>query len=135
VGRLGAWEETLFFQQLKRAGFRLGFARDAIVIHHFDEARLSREAFIQRAIDEGRSRAYVSWHWKHEKPRLLRIRLGILQRELESSRRCRSPATETNEGLPLWEFELVQKISFLEHMREVCREPHAYPRFGLRRIE
>jgi GT2 family glycosyltransferase len=63
--RVGALEDTLFSWQLRDAGYRIGRVTETAVEHHFDEHRLSREAFIQAAIARGKSLAYIRYHWLH----------------------------------------------------------------------
>jgi glycosyltransferase involved in cell wall biosynthesis len=63
--QVGALEDTLFSWQLRDAGYRIGRVTETAVEHHFDEHRLSREAFIQAAIARGKSLAYIRYHWLH----------------------------------------------------------------------
>ncbi len=69
-GGLGFGEDTLFSQQMKVAKMKVAFAMKAVADHCFDAGRLSREAFLNRAVASGRSIAYIRYHWEHnEKPR------------------------------------------------------------------
>src|SRR5204863_214197 len=64
-GRLGYGEDSLFGEQLRRCGFRIEYANDVVVEHHFSPDRLSRENWKRVAVAAGRSRAYVAYHWEH----------------------------------------------------------------------
>ena len=75
VGALGACEETLFSQQLRTAGFRLMFAgEDSTVEHHCGEARLTHNSMAGMLARQGRSQAYVDYHWLHRKRSLAALR-------------------------------------------------------------
>jgi len=63
--RVGALEDTLFSWQLRNAGYRIGRVTETAVEHHFDEQRLTREAFTRAAIARGKSLAYIRYHWLH----------------------------------------------------------------------
>jgi GT2 family glycosyltransferase len=63
--RVGALEDTLFSWQLRDAGYQIGRVTETAVEHHFDEQRLTREAFTRAAIARGKSLAYIRYHWLH----------------------------------------------------------------------
>jgi GT2 family glycosyltransferase len=63
--RMGALEDTLFSWQLRDAGYQIGRVTETAVEHHFDEKRLTREAFTRAAIARGKSLAYIRYHWLH----------------------------------------------------------------------
>ncbi|WP_263784460.1 glycosyltransferase family 2 protein [Salinibacter grassmerensis] len=63
--QVGALEDTLFSWQLRSAGYRIGRVTKTAVEHHFDEQRLTRDAFIRAAIARGKSLAYIRYHWLH----------------------------------------------------------------------
>jgi glucosyl-dolichyl phosphate glucuronosyltransferase len=133
-GRLGFWDDTLFSLQLQRANYRLSFAPRAIVEHHFDRTRLSRRSFLARARGEGRSIAYVAWHWDHsdmQNTTLLawRKRLRLQQFRLTRARECR-----VLEGCAMWEMSLVQQIGLFSQYARERKRPRAYERHGLRKL-
>lgn len=106
-GGLGFGEETLFAEQIKRAGFKIGGALDVAVEHHFDASRLQRQSLLERARTGGESFAYIHYHFQHMKYRLPRLRLGLAWLKLQSwrirnRRLCREP-----EGLSEKEMMLV----------------------------
>jgi GT2 family glycosyltransferase len=61
-GAAGHEEETEMSARLKSAGFRIGYAPDAVVDHEVDPARADRERFIRIARERGRCRML---HEKH----------------------------------------------------------------------
>lgn len=63
--QVGALEDTLFSWQLQEAGHRIEMSTEAAVEHHFDERRLTRDAFVRAAIARGRSFSYIRYHWLH----------------------------------------------------------------------
>jgi glycosyltransferase involved in cell wall biosynthesis len=64
--QVGALEDTLFSWQVREAGHRIGMVTETTVKHHFDEQRLTREAFVEAATVRGQSLAYIQYHWLHE---------------------------------------------------------------------
>jgi GT2 family glycosyltransferase len=61
-GAGGHEEETEMSQRLRRAGFRIGYAPQALVYHEVDPSRANRERFIRIARERGRCRML---HEKH----------------------------------------------------------------------
>lgn len=133
-GRLGLWEDTLFSSQLLRAGYRLGFATNAVVEHHFDPSRLSRHAFLTHAQNQGRSNAYVAWHWNHANRtettnHALNFRLRLAAKRIVRHREC-----TRSEGVACWEMDLTCGIAFADQLRIERRRPRAYAQFGSQKL-
>ncbi|HTY55970.1 MAG TPA: glycosyltransferase [Candidatus Binataceae bacterium] len=61
-GAAGHEEETEMSARLRRAGFRIGYAPDALVYHEVDPARASRQRFIRIARERGRCRVLHEHH-------------------------------------------------------------------------
>jgi GT2 family glycosyltransferase len=61
-GACGHEEETEMSQRLRRAGFRIGYAPNALVYHEVDPSRANRERYIRIARERGRCRML---HEKH----------------------------------------------------------------------
>ena len=61
-GAGGHEEETEMSARLRHAGYRIGYAPDAIVYHEVDPARADRERFIRVSRERGRCRML---HEKH----------------------------------------------------------------------
>jgi GT2 family glycosyltransferase len=129
-GRLGLWEDTLFSLQLRSAGYRLGMATSAIVEHHFDPSRLSRAAFLARALSEARSSAYVAWHWKHEELTSLASQIAEFSIRLAAKRLLYRDEWRRDEGVAQWEMDLVTGIEFARHYRVESQKSPAYDQYG-----
>jgi glycosyltransferase involved in cell wall biosynthesis len=128
-GRLGLWEDTLFIAQLLRAGYRLTFAPAAAVEHHFDPSRLLRRAFLTHARNQGRSAAYVSWHWDHaDRPPGMRGSTLYYRLRLRALRIFRHRDCAAAEGMAVWEMDLLSGIAFADHFRAEQRRARAYGR-------
>lgn len=63
-GALGFYDDTLFGRRLRQAGYRLQYVPEAWVEHHFDPARLTPDSIADLFCKQGRSRAYLAWHWE-----------------------------------------------------------------------
>ncbi len=130
-GALGLWEDTLFSQQLRQAGFRLVMAEDAMVEHHFEPQRLTREAFVKRALSEARSSAYVAWHWRHESSgnptlKVVEYRLRLLLKRL-----VHGDFPAAVEGIPEWYLNLIMGIEYARYLRSLRGRARNYDLRGL----
>jgi glucosyl-dolichyl phosphate glucuronosyltransferase len=132
-GRLGLWEDTLFSLQLRKAGYRLGMAPQAVVEHHFDPSRLTRAAFLGRARSEARSSAYVAWHWKHERRHGLTARVTEYSARLALKRMLYPRDWRRHEGVAQWEMDLVTGIEFERSYRREAKRPPVYEQYGTRK--
>ena len=126
-GALGLWEDTLFLEQIRAAGREVVCAEGAAVTHHFDASRLGRPAWLRHAAAQGRSEAYVAWHWEHRADhaslgRELALHGRLLTRRLR--RRAGCPAPE-------WELDLLTGIAFERQWRRERRRRRAYACRGL----
>jgi len=65
-GAGGHEEETEMSQRLRRGGFRIGYAPEALVLHEVDPERASRERFIRIARERGYCRTIHERHSKRE---------------------------------------------------------------------
>ena len=130
-GALGFCDETLFSLQLKESGGRIAAAYATEVEHHFDASRLTRENFLKRADGQGRSQAYMAYHWLHQDVpdaavRLRRRSLRLLLRRWKYRAECAGP-----EGAPGWELNLVSEIAYCRQFLTEMRRPRLYDRLGL----
>jgi glucosyl-dolichyl phosphate glucuronosyltransferase len=130
-GRLGFWEDSLFSFQVKKAGYKMVAAFDAVVEHHFDPSRLLRTSFTDRASREGRCRAYVAHHWEHVKLASVRRDAWILTARLLKRRITRIKECVQREGLPTWEMEMIEQLHFFRQYLTERKRPRAYSRHGL----
>jgi glucosyl-dolichyl phosphate glucuronosyltransferase len=129
-GALGFWEDSLFSFQLKRAGYRLSFSGAAIVEHHFDQSRLSRSAFLDRAAREGCSRAYVAHHWEHRTLSSPRKEAALLALQLAKQRMIQGKAAQS-EGAPEWELDLVMHFHLYKQYLVERKRSRNYDAYGL----
>jgi glycosyltransferase involved in cell wall biosynthesis len=133
-GRLGFWEDSLFSFQIKQAGYKIRAAFDAVVEHHFDESRLERTSFIDRVSKEGRCRAYVAHHWQHRDLTSVRRRAWLLKLRLLKERVARREECVQQEGIPEWEMQMIERLSYLGQYLKERQRPRAYSLEGLVKI-
>lgn len=134
-GQLGLWEDTLYSLQLREAGYRLGMAETARIVHHFEPQRLQRIAFHRRARSEGMSSAYVAWHWRHAPSAVSPVRTAKWYLHLLLKRLLRWSEWHQSEGMPLWEINLLTGIEYERHLRRLSHMPRKYAKFGFRKCD
>ncbi len=132
-GALGFGDDTLFSMQLQKAGFKIAPALDVEVEHHFDESRLSYEAFLDSAQKRGRSTAYMAYHWEHRHVRFARLRWLRCRAALAYGRARQKRRTPHAEGISEWEMLAVSSVSFFQQTLIESRRPRNYERFGLQK--
>jgi GT2 family glycosyltransferase len=136
---LGLGEDTLLSYQIVHAGFRIGDAEEAATVeHHFDPARLSRASGLKSAIDLGRSRSYIKYHWNHAEadewasPSGLSPRLTVWKRRLRLLQlRLRNRWRGTHQELTKREYDLVRTISDRAQFQAMAGTPRHYEKNGL----
>ncbi len=133
-GALGLGEDTLFGQQMERAGFKLTFVADARVYHHPEVSRLTRRAWLGAARNLGRTNAYLRYHWEHDDIKHPFARFHLLRLKLWLRRILQVPDALDGEGCPEWELSYVWQ---LEMYRQFCverRRPRNYAKHGLTKV-
>jgi glycosyltransferase involved in cell wall biosynthesis len=130
-GRLGFWEDSLFSLQLRKAGYKIAAALDAVVEHHFDQSRLLRESFMDRARKEGRCRAYVAHHWEHRELASPRRKAGVLTLRLLKTRITRRRERAHREGISEWELTMMERLYYYRQYLIERTRPRVYSRYGL----
>ncbi len=134
-GAMGFCDDTLYSRQLRTAGFRLAAAsEDSTVEHHCGERRLTRNSLAKVLMAQGRSRAYVDYHWYHRSVWFPTFRAGrsfsglcglrVVQRLLGS----RDPIIGRREARWLWRWSYYRQM-IVESMRRRQYEP-----FGLEKL-
>ena len=126
-GTLGLWEDTLFLAQVRSAGLRVTAAPEALAEHHFHETRLERSGWLKHAAAQGRSEAYVAWHWEHAPDHAALVREVALRFRLLARRVRRRPIGPA----PEWELDLLAGIAFERQWRRERNRRRAYSRRGL----
>ncbi len=134
-GGLGFCDDTLFSLQLRAAGLRLLAAgEDSTALHHCGEQRLTRAALMDMLVRQGRSRAYVDYHWRHLGIWFPTFRggksllgLGGL-RILQRVQGTRQAIIGRHEARWLWRWSYYRQIA-IESQR-----PRQYERFGLEKL-
>ena len=126
-GALGLLEDTLFSYQVEAAGFTIVNAgRDSLVEHHFDPSRLRRPPLLQKAELEGRSLAFLYYHWLHSRMKFPALRQAVHTARLAALRLLRQPGRRGEFDCPEWELRLLIKIAFCRRFRQERRRPRLY---------
>ena len=132
AGALGYGEEVLFSAQVRQAGFKIVYVKDAEVEHHFDESRLTRKSLLEAARKLGRSNAYVAWHWDHSPVNSPGFLLAKSLARLGSYRVRRHKECRSAEGAPAWEIQLLSDVYFYKHYLVEQKRTRRYGQRGLK---
>jgi hypothetical protein len=130
-GALGFGGESLFFSQVREAGYHVTTALDIAVEHHFDKSRLLRSAFLDRSTKAGQSGAYIAYHWEHLVIKYPRLRLIKSIFRLAYLRLRKRDETDVTEGMPQWEMSGVYTTNFLKQYLKERRRGFNYEKHGL----
>ena len=124
-GALGHAEDTLFWLQVRQAGFRIATRLDIEVEHHLDPGRLSRGSFARQACKRGEFAAYVEHHWEHYRRRWPRLAFCRAACKLAWLRARHFPGWITAPTMPAWELGLLERYHARRCLlRERRREPN-----------
>jgi len=103
--------DSMYSYRLVAAGFRLLLRHDVVTEHHVDQYRLTRKGLTEQAIQRGEYYAFEVRHFRHWRPRLVRLRWLVAKGRLIRCRaRLRGPLTDHNLALP--EMRLMQEVAF-----------------------
>ena len=130
-GQRGFGDDTLFAEQLKKAGFRIVSRLQTAVEHHFDPTRLLYTSFVSASEKRGRTDAYITHHWGHSAPTMLPLRYA--KASLRLAWQClkqRPPAADT-EGASFEEMQAVYFKAFLGQLMTEVRKPFLYEKQGM----
>ena len=134
-GALGFWEDSLFSWQIKKAGYRIASALDVVAEHHFDESRLLKSSYLDRAEKDGRSEAYVAYHWEHRQVTNPELQLARCVLRLTKWRfQRRREWLNLDEGAPEWEMDLVAAANFFKQYLLERKRPRNYEKHGLVKV-
>jgi glycosyltransferase involved in cell wall biosynthesis len=133
-GISGFGEETLLTWQMEKAGFRLKWVPEAVVVHHPDVSRLARSQWLNGARKRGRSSAYLLHHWQHGQIKRPLIHGYYLSTKLLIRRMLQRPPAPDAEGCPPWEMSYAAEIEMCRQFIKERRRPRNYARHGLKKI-
>ena len=134
-GAYGILEELLFSLQLVAAGYRIKAAFDVCAEHDFDETRLFRASLIDGHINQGRSRAYIDYHWRHRPGRPFpRLRLFMHMPRLAWYRLMHPAQMRSLEGVSEIEAGLITKVLYYRQYLKETKRPHNYEQHGLVKV-
>ncbi|GIV57685.1 MAG: hypothetical protein KatS3mg042_0598 [Rhodothermaceae bacterium] len=132
-GKYGSGEETLFSKQMLATGFRIKMVSDCTVEHHFDVKRLSREAWMGIAKAQGRSSAYINYHWEHKDYPLHKLVAGLIYYRMLLLKKiitAKRKGKWSEDVMPEWEFLLRRKIYRMLQYVEERGSSRKYARCG-----
>lgn len=133
-GALGFGDESLFSQQLMVAGYRLQFAPDAVVVHHFDPARLLRWHWLTDARKRGASQAYLLHHWHHAGLKNPRMRALYFSGKLRLRQMLQPPGPMNAEGCAAWEISYLADAEMARQFLKERERPRNYAKRGLVKV-
>ena len=111
-GALGFGDDSLFAFQVLQSNYTILGVLDIEAKHYFDKARLLHKSWIESAQKRGKSKAYISYHWRHQslsKP-IYNLILSSLRLYYWRIRNVKDITVE--EGCIGWEMLLVKKLYF-----------------------
>lgn len=129
-GALGFCDDILFSLQVKEAGYKLMPRWQVESDHHFDASRLQPASLLDRARKEGRSTAYLWYHWLHMPVARPQAKAAFFQFKLAAFRARRKPQAE---GCSQAEMQLEQKLSCYRQYLIEMKRPRNYEQRGLRK--
>ena len=134
-GALGFGDDTLFSWQLAAAGFRIVAAGDdSMVEHHCGEDRLARSVLADVMARQGRSRAYIDYHWRHRTVWLSALRAATMVLRLCGLRLLYRLATARGAVIGRREARWLWRGAYYRQMAIQWRQPRHYTCFGLEKL-
>jgi glycosyltransferase involved in cell wall biosynthesis len=130
-GALGFGEDTLFSEQLRHSGWNIRMSQGDPVAHHFQEERLLRKTWLAIAERMGRSKAYVDYHWRHQRPTRIHVRFYAELARYYFWRTLKRRECSAAEGIPLWELIRLERLHRLRHFIALRNRPRNYEKHGL----
>lgn len=109
-------EDTLFTIELRAAKYRITYARDAVVVHYPDVSRLDYAGWKRRAIGEGRTHAFIYYHYGR-----YRVRKAVFSYVLALIKRYAQFTTKVlrhRDNAPITEAELIciERLAFYRQL-------------------
>ena len=134
-GALGFAEETLFVKQAKEAGFRIYTDYSKYLIHAPSQGRIRYENWIDSAGRQGRSGAYIAYHWQHLSVKCVRLKATVTRFQLAAGRALRIWRYRDPERAHPREMALTSKLAFLKYLLFLRGSPRNYELRGLARLQ
>lgn len=133
----GLHEETLISLQMRQVGFKIATAFDTVVEHRPARDRLYYTAFKDIMEKQGRSDAYVDYHWRHDSGSFVRSSLALMVWLLRLLLLRASHGGESGagkQGMPLDEMRVRRRIAYHKQLVHYQGVKTVYPtRCGSRR--
>jgi glycosyltransferase involved in cell wall biosynthesis len=131
-GAMGFCEDTLFSLQLRTAGYVLAAAGDdSTVAHHCGEHRLTSNGLRDVLMRQGRSNAYIDYHWRHRTIFLPTFRGGKSWLGLSGTRILQSLLGNGDPVISCLEARWLWRWAYYDQMTIESHRPRRYARFGL----
>ena len=128
-GAMGFGDDTLLTWQFREAGYTVSSAFDVAVEHHPDATRLRRSSWENMAVKQGRTAAYLDYHWQHENNSL-----GwnyILRKRVRRILNSLTPSHARRDSLTAEELFVVSQFAYSSQYRIEQKRPRNYARRGL----
>lgn len=132
-GAIGFCDDLLFNWQAREAGFRLVpvLSPEATVVHYPNPARFTRQAFESRAKREGKSLAYIHYHWTQDD--ILKAKLFSLKRRLRLNL-VKLAVKDFGDVPKQAVMLLLQDVAFYDELQRLRGQVRNYTRRGLIKV-
>lgn len=132
-GASGFGEDTLLWMQMKEAGLRIHGAHDTFVTHFPEPSRLTHSSWLTAAVRNGRTRAYLAYHWEHARVPFPALHAMLVRSKLMLRRRLSGSVRPEAEGCPAWEMSYLFRLESMKHYIEESLRPRNYECRALRK--
>ena len=134
-GALGFSDDTLYSLHLRTAGYRLLAAGpESVVEHHCGEDRLTRAALAEVFAGQGRSQAYVDYHWLHRNRPLATLRGGKFRLGLAGLGALRRLGPNRSPIIGRWEARWIWRSAYYDQLLIESGRPRQYTLRGLEKL-
>ena len=130
-GQLGFRDDTLFYSQMLVAQFKIASVAQSVVEHNFEPSRLTYRYWLKNAVSNGKSTAYMAYHWQHETIYKPALRELFWKSALAAFRLAQSRKYYDEEGCHRFELKAVENVTFYQAIRKFSTTPRHYDRLGL----
>ena len=129
-GATGHAEDTLFWLQVRAAGFRIVSCYDVVAEHHPDPARATWRGMARQAEKRGEFAAYLDHHWEHNVRRHPYLGLARATAKLWGVRLRRLPRWIGARAMSGWEAEALEHYHFRRRLLIERRRTPNYDPYG-----